>query len=96
MNLRSNADPGPDPASAHAEVVLANARLSLAVGTTYLRSHLDPATPAPLAAAIRKFADQIEAVAIHALAGATSDDPAQVGRIRDFVTLDEQITGLCK
>ena len=96
VNLRSNADPGPDPASAHAEVVLANARQTLAVGATYLRSHLDPATPAPLVAAIRKFAEQTEAVAIHALAGAKSDDPAHVARIRDFVTLDQQITGLCK
>jgi hypothetical protein len=96
VNLRSNADPGPDPASAHAEVVFTNARQALTVGHSYLLSNLDPATPAPLAAAIRKFADQIEAVAIHALAGAKSDDPAQVSRIRDFVTLDEQITGLCK
>ena len=96
VDLRSGADPGPDPASAQAEVVAANARQALTVGHSYLLSHLDPATPAPLAAAIRKFADQIEAVAIHALAGVNPDDPAQADRIRDFVTLDKEITGLCK
>ncbi len=96
VDLRSGANPGPDPASVEAEVVAANTRQALTVGHSYLLSHLDPVTPAPLAAAIRKFADQIEAVAIHALAGVNPDDPAQADRIRDFVTLDKEITGLCK
>ena len=96
VDLRSGADPGPDPASAQAEVVAANARQALTVGHSYLLSHLDPATPVPLAAAIRNFTERIESVAIHALAGVNPDDPAQASRIRDFVTLDEQITGLCK
>jgi hypothetical protein len=96
VNLRTNADPGPDPASVQAEGVAANARQALTVGNSYLLSRLDPATPAPLAAAIRKFADESQEVAINALAGANTDDPAQAGRINDFAILDGQIVGLCK
>jgi hypothetical protein len=96
VNLRTNADPGPDPASVQAEGVAANARQALTVGNSYLLSRLDPATPADLATAIRKFADESQEVAINALAGASTDDPGQAGRINDFATLDGQITGLCK
>ena len=56
VTLRSNANPGPDPGGALAAAVSANARLALAAGNSYLMANLDPATPAPLADAIRKFA----------------------------------------
>lgn len=96
VTLRSNANPGPDPAAAQAEVVAANTRLALAVGYSYLLSHLDPATPAPLAAAMRRFADDLQEIAIYALAGVNNDDPAQAGRLQDVVALNTQILGLCK
>lgn len=96
VNARSNADPGPDLAATQAEVTSANARQALSVGRSYLLSNLDPATPAPLAAAIQRFAGLSDEVAINALAGATTADPAQAGRLQNFVTLDGQITELCK
>jgi hypothetical protein len=96
VTLRINANPGPDPAAPQAEVVAANTRLALAVGYSYLVSHLDPATPAPLAAAMRRFAENVHDVAIYALAGVNSDDPAQAGRLQDMVTQNTQILDLCK
>ena len=96
VTLRINANPGPDPAAAQAEAVAANTRLALAVGYSYLLSHLDPATPAPLAAAMRRFAENLHEIAIYALAGVNADDPAQAGRLQDMVTPNTQILDLCK
>ncbi len=69
VTLRSNADPGPDPNSVGAEVVAVNARRALTVSSTYLLSHLDAATPPPIAEAMRKFADEADSASIKALAG---------------------------
>jgi hypothetical protein len=96
VTLRSNADPGPDPAGVQAQATAANTRLALIVGHSYLLSRLDPATPAPLAAALRRFAGDLQEVAIYALAGVNTDDPAQAGRLQDVVALNTQITEMCK
>lgn len=56
---------------------ISNARLSMAAGGSYLLARLDPATPAPVAAAIRSFADNLQDIAMNALAGVSNDDPAQ-------------------
>jgi hypothetical protein len=96
VTLRINANPGPDPAAAQAEAVDANTRLALAVGYSYLLSHLDPATPAPIADAMRRFADDLHEIAINSLAGVNSDDPAQAGRLQNMLTLNTQILDLCK
>lgn len=96
VTFRSNADPGPDLASVGAEVVSVNARMALTVSSSYLRANLDAATPPTLADAVRKFTDQADAVAINALAGVNTDDPAQAARLQDLVALDGQFTELCK
>jgi hypothetical protein len=73
-----------------------NARLSSAVSASYLLDRLDPATPAPLAAAIRSFADNLQDFAINSMAGASGDDPAQAARVSDGEAARTQVADLCK
>lgn len=96
VTLRSNADFGPDPAGLQAEVGRANIRQAFTVGYSYLLSHLDPATPPPLADAIRAFSSNLEDLAINSLAGVNNDDPAQMARLQTVTDLNGQITELCK
>ena len=91
VNLRANANTPAEP-----EAAGANARLATAVGQTYLLERLDPATPPPLADAIRKYAANIQEVAMASLAGVGVDDPAQGARINEWLALNTQITDLCK
>lgn len=88
---RANAPIGSEP-----EAVAANARLAAAAGQPFLLERLDPATPAPLADAIRKYAANIQNVAMFSLAGVGSDEPAQGARINEWPALNTQITDLCK
>jgi hypothetical protein len=74
----------------------ANARLSLAVGSAYLSARLDPATPQPLAAAVRTLADDLLELAENALAGAMNDDPAQAQRLHNADAADNRVAELCK
>ncbi len=91
VNGRANANTAAEP-----EAAGANARLATAVGQTYLLERLDPATPPPLADAIRKYAANIQEVAMVSLAGVGGDDPAQGARINEWPALNTQITDLCK
>jgi hypothetical protein len=91
VNVANNANPGNEPGAA-----AVNARLALAAGHTYLVERLDPATPPPLADAIRKYAVNIEEVTMSALSGVGTDDPALAGRLQDWGPLNDQITDLCK
>ena len=79
--LQTHADLGSDPVAVQA--VAANARLAMAAGGSYLLAHLDPATPADLAAAIRSFADNLQDITMNAAAGVPNVDPAQAARMRD-------------
>jgi len=88
---RSNANPGSEP-----EAAGANARITLVAGHDYLMARLGPATPAPLADAIRKYAENIEETGMASLAGVGTDDPAQGARIQEWPALNTQITDLCK
>lgn len=88
--LQTHPDGG-DPLAA-----TANARLSLAVGNAYLLARLDPATPPPLAAAIRTLADDLLELAANALAGAMNDDPAQAKRLHNADAADARVAELCK
>jgi hypothetical protein len=92
--LQTRADLGPDPVAVQA--VAANARLSMAAGASYLLAHLDPPAPAPLAAAIRGFADDLRDIAMNALAGVGNDNPAQAARLGEGETHSSQIADLCK
>lgn len=90
---QTNADADGDRASV--EAAAANARLALAAGGTYLRAHLDPVTPPPLALAIGSFAEQLEDIAINQLAGVANDDPAQAARLADADTSMTQLADIC-
>jgi hypothetical protein len=94
VTFRSGIELSPDPVQA--EIVNINARQSFAVGNDYLLSHIDPATPPPLAGAIRNFAGDLQDLAVTALAGVPNDDPAQAGRLQNMVDLNGQINELCK
>jgi hypothetical protein len=59
-------------------------------------SHLDPATPPDLAAAVRSFADGLQDIAMNALARLSSDDPAQAARLRDAEAASARVADLCK
>jgi hypothetical protein len=91
--LQTHAEPGSDPVAVQA--VAANARLAMAAGAAYLTAHLDPATPPELAAQIRSFADDLQDIAINALAGVSNDDPAQAARLRTGEAASTKIAQLC-
>jgi hypothetical protein len=91
--LQTHADLGGDPVAVQA--VAANARLAMAAGGPFLIAHLDPATPPPVAGAIRSFADNLQEIAMNTLAGARNDDPAQAVRLSEAQTAGTQIANLC-
>lgn len=88
VSLQTNGNAGGDPAMTQA--VAANARLSLVTGAYYLQTRLDPATPQPLASAIRSFSDLLLDMAESALAGSTGDPTmdqqgeAQVAQLKEM------------
>jgi hypothetical protein len=94
VSLQTNVDLGPEPVAMQAAA--ANGRLAMVAGSSYLNAHLDPATPADLAAAIRSFADDLHAIAMNALAGVGNDDPEQAARLRDGEAISNRIADLCK
>lgn len=93
VSLQTHARPGDNPAAVLA--VAANARVSMAAGSSYLLAHLDPATPPALAVAIRSLAYGLQGFAMNALAGITNDDPAQAARLHAAETASSRAAGLC-
>jgi hypothetical protein len=94
VELQTHADLGTDPAAVQA--VAANARLSMAAGGQYLLDRVDPATPAPLASAVRSLALDLQDIAMNALAGVANDDPTQAARLSDGQNVAAQVADLCK
>jgi hypothetical protein len=94
VSLQTHADLGPDPVAMQA--VAANGRLSMVAGSSYLLAHLDPAAPAPLAAAIRSFATDLQDIATNAMAGVGNDDPLQAARLSDGQATSNQIADICR
>lgn len=94
VSLQTHADGGSDPVAVNA--VAANARLSMAAGGAYLLGRLDAATPPPLAAAVRSFAEDLQDIAMNALAGVSNDDPAQAARLRHAEAASARVAELCK
>src|SRR5262249_47622799 len=92
VSLQTNIDLGSEPVARQAAA--ANGRLAMVAGGSYLNAHLDPFTPAELATAIRSFADDLQTIAMNALAGMANDDPAQAARLRDGETMSGQIADL--
>ena len=94
VSSQTHADPGADPAAAQA--VAANARLSMVAGSSYLLARLDAATPSPLADRIRSFADDLQDVVVHTMAGVSNDEPDQTARLQNAQATSAQIADLCK
>ena len=94
VSLQTHVDPGNDPIAGQAAT--ANARVALVGGATYLLAHLDPATPPELAASIRSFADQLQGLAMNAMAGIPGGDPAQAARLRDEESTSTRLAESCK
>lgn len=94
VSLQTHTDPGSDPIAVQAAA--ANARVALVGGATYLLANLDPATPPELAASIRSFADQLQGLAMNAMAGVPGGDPAQAARLRDEESTSTRLAESCK
>jgi hypothetical protein len=94
VSVQTHANLGPDPVAIQA--VGANGRLAMVAGATYLNAHLDPATPADLATAIRSFATDLQEIPMNAMAGLPRDDPNQAARLRDGEALSVRIADMCK
>jgi hypothetical protein len=94
VSLQTHADLGPDPIALAA--VAANARLAMSEGATYLLARIDPATPDDVATAARTFADDLHSIAMGALAGHSSSEPAQAALLRHAEKTGNQVENLCR
>jgi hypothetical protein len=83
-----------DPALADAQA--ANARLSIIGGGWYLRDHLDPATPEPLADTVRHLTDVMLDMGANYLAGSRDADTQQSARLSDGDSTFAHALELCK
>jgi hypothetical protein len=97
VSLNTNLQPPGGPGDVTGSLaVAANARVSLYDGGQYLLAKLDPATPADLADAVRKFANNLMDIGAASTAGAQNTDPDQAARLRDADAANAVITELCK
>jgi len=94
VQLRTNADLGPDPVAK--EAVAANARLATIGGGEYLLSRLGSATPPDLATAVRSFANNLQDIGMSQLVGVLNTDPALGAKLSEAQGASEQIAGMCK
>jgi len=93
--LQTHSAPDPNnPVSGQA--VAANARLSMMGGGYYLLANLDPATPSDLAGEIKGLAENLQSVAMNALAGANFEAPEQTSLLQNAQSASERIQNLCK
>lgn len=90
------AAPGGPQDTTGALAVAANARLALITGGQYLLNKIDPAAPADLATATRKYANTLLDIGAAATSGAQTDDPQQKVRLDDAGADSKQITDICK
>ncbi|MCX8562440.1 hypothetical protein OS122_16240 [Mycolicibacterium mucogenicum] len=95
INTNLAAPGGPDDTTG-ALAVAANARLALITGGQYLLNRIDPAAPAELATAARKYANTLLDIGAAATAGAQTDDPQQKVRLDDAGADSKQINDVCK
>ncbi len=92
--LQTHTELGPEPVAVQA--VTAVSRLAMSSGAQYLQAHLDSATPADLAAAIREFSVDLQDISMYGQAGVGGADPAQAGRLKAGEAVSMKIAGLCK
>jgi hypothetical protein len=97
VSLNTNLQPAGGPEDVTGSMaVAANSRVALYDGGQYLLAKLDPAAPADLAEAVRKFADNLMDIGAAATAGAQNTDPDQAARLRDAEAANATVTELCK
>jgi hypothetical protein len=97
VSLNTNLQPPGGPTDVTGSIaVAANARVALYDGGQYLLAKLDPATPADLADAVRKFANNLMDIGAAATAGAQNSEPEQAARLKDADASNATITELCK
>jgi hypothetical protein len=94
VTLQTHGEASDDPAMRKAQAV--NGQLSLVAGGSYLRDHVDPATPTQLAADIRKTADVLSDLGANALAGAQNADQPQASLLTEAKSSFAQVQELCK
>jgi hypothetical protein len=94
VTLQTHGEASNDPAMRKAQAV--NGQLSLVAGGWYLHDHVDPATPAQLAADIRKTADVLSDLGANALAGAQNLDQPQASLLAEAKSSFAQVQELCK
>lgn len=94
VGLQTQTDGNADPVAA--QLVAANARLAMAVGSQHLVDNLSPAVPTELANSIRSLATDLQNLTISALAGTAGDDASQVARLSGLEANSTKIVELCK
>ena len=95
INTNLTAPGGPEDTTG-ALAVAANARLALITGGQYLLNRIDPAAPADLATAARKYANTLLDIGAAATSGAQTDDPQQKVRLDDAGADSKQVSDICK
>jgi hypothetical protein len=97
VSLNTNMPPPGGPQDVTGTLaVAANARISLYDGGQYLLLRLDPATPADLSDAVKKFANLLLDIGAGATSGAQNSEPEQAARLKEADGLNGTITQLCK
>jgi hypothetical protein len=88
--------PGGDEDVTGALAVAANARLALYGGGQYLLSRIEPAAPADVADAVRKFGNTLMDIGAAAMAEVPKSDPGQDARLKEADTQNAAVEELCK
>lgn len=88
-------NPGAPEDVAGSMAVVANAKIALFDGGQYLLARVDPATPADLAAAMKRFGDALLDIGAAANAGVLDNDQSQATRFTDADAVNGQIKALC-
>jgi hypothetical protein len=97
VQINTNLQPpgGPEDVTG-SMAVAANARLALYDGGQYLLARLQPNTPADLADAVRKFANNLMDIGARSTSGIPNSDPGQAARLKEADEANAKITELCK
>jgi len=88
--------PGGDEDVTGALAVAANARLALYGGGQYLLARIEPAAPADVADAARKFGNTLMDIGAAAMAQVPKSDPGQDARLKDADAQNAAVEELCK
>jgi hypothetical protein len=94
VRLQTNEEPSGDPAMRKAQA--ADGQLSVVAGGWYLRDHVGPATPPPVATAVQDLANLLLDLGANYIAG-EHDSDARLGALRtNAVSAFARVQELCK